>query len=374
MNIYILLIQNFTRRLEPICYEATVTAFSRMGDQALAVEQLLRFETEKKVPMGRGAYTSAIASCRPAKDAVTALSLYERMKHRSAEKPSTVTRAALLDVLVAAGAAKNATAIALEQERSEEAVPPHMMANMALAFSAGQDFARVLHYIRPMWATRPDPALPLPWALCNTALKACARTGDHSLAFDILNTMRCAGVAVDVVMYGCVLNACSTAGEWKKAFLLLKEMESSAAAGLEGSIKPNIVCYTSVITALQQNQEWRKSLNLLVKMLNTGLAPDVQTYNAVLSACASAGETHMALKIFQAMKVQGLAPDEVTYATTIVACWRGNEWRQAIEMLSAMKAAGFSPNMITVTLVIDTLDKAKKFDLAVILISLVSLD
>ncbi len=363
-------------RLEPICYEATVTALSRMGDKDQAVKQLVACEQEKGVPMGRGAYTSAIAACRETKDADMALYLYRRMKARSSEAPSSVTRAALLDVLVAAGGpthGKAAGVVALEQEASGEAVPTHMLGNMALAFAAAdqeQDFAKVLVYFRPLWQQRPDPAMPLPWTLCNAALRACARLGEYALAFEVLRTMQGAKVPVDVVMYGCVLTACSVSGEWREAFLLLKEMERSARVGLAAGmdaldvVRPNLVCYTACITALQQGQEWQKALHLLVQMLSTGPAPDVQVYNAVVSACANAGETHMALKVFQAMKGQGVKPDDVTYATAVVACWRGQEWRQAVEILHAMKSDGWVPNMITVSLVIDTLDKARKFDLA----------
>lgn len=368
-------------KLEPICYEATVTALSRMGDKMQSVRKLMLYEEERHMPMGRGAYTSAIAACRDTKDAELALKLYQRMKGRGNEAPSTVTRAALLDVLVAAGGANFlqwAGEVASEQEASGEVVPTHMLGNMVLASIARSTdvsdeagFKKALEYFRYLWGSRQDPALPLPWTLCNAALRACARLGESQLALEVLYTMRTTKAPVDVVMFGCVLTSCAVAGEWKEAFLLLKDMERTAKAaemaGLDLSdiVRPNLVCYTSVITALQQGQQWQKALHLLVYMLSSGPVPDVQVFNAVMSACANAGETHMALKVFQAMQANGVAPDAVTYATAIVACWRGNEWRRALEILQRMKADGFSPNMITVTLVIDALDKSRKFDLAV---------
>jgi pentatricopeptide repeat domain-containing protein 1 len=57
------------------------------------------------------------------------------------------------------------------------------------------------------------------------------------------------------------------------------------------------VAVCSVITACQRAGEWRKALNILLKMLSEGPEPDVQAYNAVLSACANAGEWQMALKV-----------------------------------------------------------------------------
>lgn len=100
-------------------------------------------------------------------------------------------------------------------------------------------------------------------------------------------------------------------------------------------LKPNRVCYTSAITACQRGGEWRKALNIFLKMNSQGPAPDVavgpdrqtgtaitttaawagadlctnhcggddvvglQAYNAVMSACANAGEWQMALKVSQ---------------------------------------------------------------------------
>lgn len=74
---------------------------------------------------------------------------------------------------------------------------------------------------------------------------------------------------VDVVMYGCVLNACSVATEWRRALALLRDMENRG-------LQPNLVCYTSVITACQRAGEWRKALNILVRMQHGGPNPDVQ--------------------------------------------------------------------------------------------------
>jgi pentatricopeptide repeat protein len=73
----------------------------------------------------------------------------------------------------------------------------------------------------------------------------------------------------------------------------------------------------------------------------------------------------LALQVFQAMRKHGLAPSDITYSTAIVACWKGQQWRQAVELLNAMRTDGFAPNMITVSLVIDTLDRCKKHDVAV---------
>jgi len=74
---------------------------------------------------------------------------------------------------------------------------------------------------------------------------------------------------VDVVMYGCVLNACSVAGEWQRALALLRDME-------DRGMQPNLVCYTSVITACQRAGEWRKALNILIRMSNNGPSPDAR--------------------------------------------------------------------------------------------------
>lgn len=48
------------RSIDPICYEAVITAYSRGGDRAMA----LRLLDTWREAVGRGAYTSAISACK----------------------------------------------------------------------------------------------------------------------------------------------------------------------------------------------------------------------------------------------------------------------------------------------------------------------
>lgn len=48
--------------------------------------------------------------------------------------------------------------------------------------------------------------------------------------------------------------------------------------------QPNVVCYSSAITACEKSGEWRKALHLLLKMINSGVEPDTIAYNASISA------------------------------------------------------------------------------------------
>jgi hypothetical protein len=48
------------RSIDPICYEAVITAYSRGGDRTTALKLL---DTWREV-VGRGAYTSAISACK----------------------------------------------------------------------------------------------------------------------------------------------------------------------------------------------------------------------------------------------------------------------------------------------------------------------
>ncbi|CAM9738958.1 unnamed protein product, partial [Ectocarpus sp. 12 AP-2014] len=47
---------------------------------------------------------------------------------------------------------------------------------------------------------------------------------------------------------------------------------------------PNVICFSSAITACEKGGEWRKALHLLLKMINSGIEPDTIAYNASISA------------------------------------------------------------------------------------------
>jgi pentatricopeptide repeat protein len=243
---------------EPVCYESVVTAYSRRHDKEGAVEALRDLEARGK-PVGRAAYTSAIAACQSTGDWEAAWALYTRMRARGLE-PSPVTRAAVLNILVEARRWGEASEVAREEMAADdgEATPLSMKHDLLAVYSHQEEFVRVTELFREVRAARAEQGLAPPWQACNLAVQAVARTGDFGLGFDILEVsvgccvseesrfvrhvggcqlLRQHDMAVDVVMCGCVLTACAAGAEWRRAFALLKDM-------VDRGLAPNLICYT----------------------------------------------------------------------------------------------------------------------------------
>lgn len=144
----------------------------------------------------------------------------------------------------------------------------------------------------------------------------------------VCQVLRVQGMPTDRVMYGAALTACGQKGAWKEAMGLIRWVgregplvvvighttmasfsQGATSIGGEGrlgrlqgpcltesslsfarlcrcgvglcrdmedrGLKPNRVCYTSAITACQRGGEWRKALNIFLKMNSQGPAPDV---------------------------------------------------------------------------------------------------
>ena len=72
------------------------------------------------------------------------------------------------------------------------------------------------------------------------------------------------------------------------------EIASSATAG----VAPNVLTYTTLMSACTRAGQWEKALQAFAKMEGAGLQPDVLAYNSAISACAAAGGWEKAWALF----------------------------------------------------------------------------
>jgi len=140
------------------------------------------------------------------------------------------------------------------------------------------------------------------------------------------------------------------AKQWGNAFAVLTEMR-------ERSIKPNVVCFTALITACDRTHQPKKALELFDTMQMEGVEPDVVAYNAVINACSNGRMPERALEKCSEMHERGLTPNVVTY-TSLIRAWGQSRHPQRVwEVFDAMKEAGEKPNVITFSSLIQAADK-----------------
>eukprot|EP00539_Tryblionella_compressa_P021060 CAMPEP_0178891172 /NCGR_PEP_ID=MMETSP0747-20121128/18769_1 /TAXON_ID=913974 /ORGANISM="Nitzschia punctata, Strain CCMP561" /LENGTH=760 /DNA_ID=CAMNT_0020560943 /DNA_START=110 /DNA_END=2392 /DNA_ORIENTATION=- len=193
----------------------------------------------------------------------------------------------------------------------------------------------------------------------NAAIDACARARPTRLeeAFDIFeNAAHATTTEMDsstatilkpnVFTFGALMNACSRAGEAKKAVDLLRSMEK------DHGIAPNAVVYSSAISACARSVPPKPdvALQLLKEAVEERqLAMNVVGFNAAISACAQASDWENAISILSRMEEAARnnpsdylvpKPDIVTYGTVFAACERGGQWKTVLKYAESMQEQG----------------------------------
>lgn len=123
--------------------------------------------------------------------------------------------------------------------------------------------------------------------------------------------------APDVVSYSTAITACSRAGKWDRAFGLLDEMKKEGLA-------PNVTTFTAAIAAYRRGEEGGGQpdvlLALLDRMRSCGVSPDALFYSTALSACADASLCDRARSLLADMVAAGIQADDGARAAVAAAC------------------------------------------------------
>ena len=75
------------------------------------------------------------------------------------------------------------------------------------------------------------------------------------------------------------------------------------------AIPPNVVSYSSAISACEKKGKWQEALHLLQFMQSKAVHPNDITCNSAISACELAGKWQIALIILETMSCLKVEPD-----------------------------------------------------------------
>ncbi|CAM9172475.1 unnamed protein product [Scytosiphon promiscuus] len=111
----------------------------------------------------------------------------------------------------------------------------------------------------------------------SSAIAACGRGGQWSLAVGLLSAMRRKGIAPGVVAFNAAISACGAAGQWERAVGLLRDMEAEAGEKKDGDARggggagsgfsgPDRVSFNAAINACSNAGEWQQAVSLLEEM------------------------------------------------------------------------------------------------------------
>lgn len=153
--------------------------------------------------------------------------------------------------------------------------------------------------------------------------------------------------------------------QWKLALDLLSQMKKD-------KVEPDVISYSSAISALSKGKCWLEAINLLSEMKAHGvtllftnwkilfeLKPNVIVYNSCISACANGHESEVAIRLLKEMKLNGLQPNEVSYNSAISA---SNDFYKAMGLFNEMKANNIPPSVVTYTSLMKVLVSVNHLD------------
>ncbi|CAH9127115.1 unnamed protein product [Cuscuta epithymum] len=150
----------------------------------------------------------------------------------------------------------------------------------------------------------------------------------------------------DVHAYNTLIYALCRVGNFKKAKILLDQME------LPGfNCPPDKFTYTVLISSYCRHAMITGCIKAIRKrmweanhffrlMLFKGFLPDVVTYNSLINGCCKTFRIERALELFNDMEKRGCKPNRVTYNSFIRYYSAVNDIEKGIEMMRRMEAGG----------------------------------
>ncbi|KAJ0631286.1 putative tetratricopeptide-like helical domain superfamily [Helianthus annuus] len=107
------------------------------------------------------------------------------------------------------------------------------------------------------------------------------------------------GFAHDLAVSCSLIESYSRFGDVKSSRQIFNQLSS-----------PNVMCFTSIISAYSRNKMGTECYKLLEVMINKGLKPDKVTFLCVLTACNHSGMVHEGKMVFESMStVHGVDPE-----------------------------------------------------------------
>lgn len=179
-------------------------------------------------------------------------------------------------------------------------------------------------------------------------MDACGKAGRQREALALLGNMHEDGVQADTVVYNAAIDACSVAVDWEAALQLLQGMKdgvaAAAAADAAGTVgrsttgvaafpPPDVVSYSSAITACARAKRVDEALNLLSELRFN----EAQAAAAAVRGGRSTGRRP---------RVGLPVPNLVAYSAGLFACLKAGDVARGAELLDEMIAAGLQPNKI----------------------------
>ncbi|CAH9105441.1 unnamed protein product [Cuscuta europaea] len=192
----------------------------------------------------------------------------------------------------------------------------------------------------------------------NASLKVLAQSHDSEAILSLLRDVSLKfNIHLDIFSLNIIIKAFCEMGILDKAYLVMIEMEK------EG-ISPDVVTYTTLISAFYKVNKAEISNGLWNLMLLKRCMPNIATFNARIQFLVSRGRAWDANKLLESMHKLQINPDEITYNLVIKGLSRAGFLDVANRVYSSMHGHGLKSNEKIYQTMIHYLCKAGEFDSA----------
>lgn len=203
------------------------------------------------------------------------------------------------------------------------------------------------------------PEVPMDAIAHNILMKAYATVGDLTNCFGQYAEMKKTQVKPTEMTFGILLDACTDDNQMNYARRVFSDLRESGLA-------LNAILYTTFIKGLVNAGALTEVMEILDEMCEQGTAkPDLVTFSTVVKAHASVGNVMECVRLLERMQKIGVEADAVLYNTVLTGCcYKPMEPAQVMHILSWLVNKGLQPSTATISVLIKAFALSKSWSYA----------
>jgi pentatricopeptide repeat domain-containing protein 1 len=182
--------------------------------------------------------------------------------------------------------------------------------------------------------------------LCNTALKAYAKLGEHAKALLLFSRMKSNNINRDIISFIALLSSCSKAGDWQEAEVLLEEINHSKW------LSPNLEVYTLLISSCLRSNQTDRALEYFKIVCERS-----NSYQTALGN----GETDLDIEMeaTETRKNMRIAPPDACLLNILIPGIAHSQASLAIRLYDEMLASKLQPTQVTSVAIIQAIARSE---------------
>ncbi|XP_071703246.1 pentatricopeptide repeat-containing protein At4g22760 [Rutidosis leptorrhynchoides] len=159
-----------------------------------------------------------------------------------------------------------------------------------------------------------------------TVISTCSQLGDLSLGSWIHECyMKQMGIAMDDHLRTALIDLYAKCGFIDKAFKLFQKMNNK-----------DVVAYTAMILGCGINGKEQIAIKLFDEMMESEIRPNLVTFSGLLTALSHVGMVEESYNCFKSMKRYGLVPTPDHYSLMVEILGRAGQLEEALELIKRM--------------------------------------